>query len=75
MLKIQHSNHFVFVNQRRSQLRTGLGIQPDITRILVDVRNQHRLPVLDSVAYQSFTKRDIMLKLNVFLKAQREPVL
>ena len=52
MFQIQHSNDFVFVNQGHGQFRAGFRIQQDISRIFVDVRHQHRLPVLHGIAHQ-----------------------
>src|ERR1700730_1973939 len=75
MFQVQHSDHFVFVNQRHGEFRASLGIQQDVTRIFTDVGHQYRLPMLDGVAHYSLAQPDVVLKLDVFLKAQRKPVL
>ncbi len=75
MLQVEHSDDFVFVNQRHGQLRAGLRIHHDVARVLADIRDQHRLPVPRGVTHQSIPHRNVMLDLYIFLKAQGKPVL
>ena len=75
VLQIEHADDFVFVDQRHRQFRAGLRIQQDVARIFADVGHQHGLPVTRGISHQAIAQRNVVLELNVFLKAQREPVL
>ena len=75
MLKVKHTNHRVLIDQGNGQLRSRFGIQRNVTRVFAHVRNQNGVLVLGRVSDQTSSNRNLVFQLNVFLEAQREPVL
>src|SRR5579864_6829366 len=75
VLEVQHSDHFILVDQRHRQLRPRLRIPSNVSRILIDVWNQYRLAVLPRITHHSPAQRNFVFELNIFLEALRETML
>ena len=75
VLQVEHTDHFVLIDERYRQFRSGLRIRLDVTRIFGDVRHQHRLPAFRGIAYQASSQRNVVLQMNIFVEAKREAVL
>ncbi len=75
VFEVQHSNHFVLVDQRHRQFGAGLRIRLDIARVLVHVGHQNRLLMLRGVTHDASAQWDFVFELDVLLEALREAVL
>src|SRR5215469_16460687 len=75
VLDVKHANGLVFVDQGHAELGACLGIGHDVTRIFTNVGNQHGLPGLGGVTYQSLADGDLVLQVHAFLEAKREAML
>src|SRR5258708_4457997 len=74
MLQVQHTDHFILVDERDHQLRPGLRIQVDVTRIFAYIRDHDRLTLLRGGSHQAASDRDVVLEMYPLFEAQRKPV-
>src|SRR5262249_24503986 len=70
MLQVEHTDDFVFVDQRNAQFGARLRIHLDIARILRDIGNEYRFAVLGRVSDQALPHGDFVLELNIFTEAE-----
>src|SRR6476659_3100595 len=75
VFQIENTNDVVFVNQRYRQLRARLRVSFDVTRVLLHVAHEHCLLLLYRKADDSFADRNVVLQVNILLKAQGKTVL
>src|ERR1019366_122811 len=74
VLQIEDSDDLLLIDQRDRQLRARLRIHSDVALTLGHVRHQDPFLGLRRVSHHSPAKRDVVLQMQPFLEALREPV-
>src|SRR4030081_3287371 len=75
MLEVKYTDYLVLVDERDGHFRSGLGVEFHVTRVLGYVRHQYCLFALHCRADHASFQGNVMLQMNVLVKAQREPML